>query len=253
MRCCSALALSALARAQLFAVPGPGLPRSSSASSSSAASPSAAAPYGPPRAAAPSGNGTAVCTGLAFAALLGVVRSAMRSPRGTTPPQGTALRAGLSQQDMPTGFRLPRSVPRGPYALSKPRRDRAKVGMDLGMQVDPVASAVSISTLAGLEAFMTKMSDLNNLEKQRDGAVESLRKAKALLLAGNLDLAAYERAAADAETLAQEYEAAKAFLTLGQAETGSGDPSAAPLSRGAAKVAEVSRASRSRNEVPQMA
>ena len=42
------------------------------------------------------------------------------------------------------------------------------------MQVDPVASAVSISTLAGLGAFMTKMSDLNNLEKQRDGAVESL-------------------------------------------------------------------------------
>jgi hypothetical protein len=99
---------------------------------------------------------------------------------------------------------------------------------------------------------MTKMSDLNNLEKQRDGAVESLRKAKALLLAGNLDLAAYERAAADAETLAQEYEAAKAFLTLGQVEAGSGDPSAAPLSRGAAKVAEVPRASRSRNEVPQM-
>jgi hypothetical protein len=126
--------------------------------------------------------------------------------------------------------------------------------MDLGMQVDPVASAVSISTLAGLGAFMTKMSDLNNLEKQRDGAVESLRKAKALLLAGNLDLAAYERAAADAETLAQEYEAAKAFLTLGQAvSAGSGDPGrAAPLSRGAAKVAEVSRASRSRNEVPQM-
>jgi len=125
--------------------------------------------------------------------------------------------------------------------------------MDLGMQVDPVASAVSISTLAGLGAFMTKMSDLNNLEKQRDGAVESLRKAKALLLAGNLDLAAYERAAADAETLAQEYEAAKAFLTLGQAEAGSGDPGrAAPLSRGAAKVTEVSRASRSRNEVPQM-
>ena len=44
-----------------------------------------------------------------------------------------------------------------------------------------------------------------------------LRKAKALLLAGNLDLAAYERAAADAEALAQEYEAAKAFLTLGKA------------------------------------
>jgi hypothetical protein len=122
--------------------------------------------------------------------------------------------------------------------------------MDLGLQVDPVATAASISIMAGFGAFLSKISGLSSLRTQRDSAAESLRKAKVLLLAGTLDLESYERAAAAAKTSAQEYEAAKTILSVGSTQVQIGDPTAAANPRG--KVPKNSRDSPSRNDVPQM-
>jgi hypothetical protein len=88
------------------------------------------------------------------------------------------------------------------------------------------------------------------LRAQRDSAAESLRKAKVLLLAGKLDVESYERAVAAAKALAQEYEAAKTILSVGTTQVKIGDPTAAVNLR--EKVPENSRASPSRNDVPQM-
>jgi hypothetical protein len=124
--------------------------------------------------------------------------------------------------------------------------------MDMGFQADPVASAASISIIAGLGAFLSKMSGLGSLREQRDTAAETLRKARVLLLAGKLDLESYERAAAVAEAAAQEYESAKTILSLGNTQVQIGDPTATPPKRRTTEAPGSSQASRSRNDVPQM-
>lgn len=54
---------------------------------------------------------------------------------------------------------------------------------------------------------------INNgtMRKRRDADAEMLRNARILVLTGKLDVDTYERAVADAERSAQEYEAAKSF------------------------------------------
>lgn len=123
----------------------------------------------------------------------------------------------------------------------------------MGFQADPVASAASIAILAGIGAFLMKMLSLSRIREERDSAAESRRKAQVLLLTGQLDLESYERATAVAETLEQEYEAAKNVLSVGSAQVQIGDPTAAPLERARTKVHENSRASPSRSNVTEMA
>lgn len=174
--------------------------------------------------------------------------------------QSTTLQPSLSQcgalQDKPSnrGGRLPMGVSQGPsgYVLSTSRKSRAKLRMDLGLQVDPVATAASISIMAGFGAFLSKMSGLSSLRAQRDSAAETLRQAKVLLLAGNLDLESYERAAAAAKTLGQEYEAAKTIFSVGTTQVQIGDPTAAPNLREKAPLRPGREAAPSRNDVPQM-
>jgi hypothetical protein len=99
--------------------------------------------------------------------------------------------------------------------------------MDMGLQIDPAAAAVSVSIMAGFLAVLVKLSALSSMKERRNDSAESLRRAKVSLLAGTLDLESYERAADDAKAAALAYEAAAA-------------------------VPETFRSPRSRNEVPQM-
>jgi hypothetical protein len=117
--------------------------------------------------------------------------------------------------------------------------------MDMGFEVDTVASLSSISIMALFGALVVKIAGLSNMREQRDTAAGNFRKAKVSLLAGNLDVGSYERAAADAEASAEKYEAAKTLISLGDAQVQLGD-------RDSNKTAEVTKNSRARNKVPQM-
>merc|ERR1719247_3800443 len=184
----AALALG-VAHARLFAVPGRGPPlqrwqTTDDTYTESIASPTAAIPQrlGPvqqtPSHPSLPGSGTVGYTALAFAGLLGagrVTSLSMRSSfmQSTTPralfPQGGPL------HEKETRSRLPRSVSHGPswYALSTSRKGRSKLRMDLGMQIDPVASAASLSIMAGLGAFLMKIAGLSGLRERRDSEAET--------------------------------------------------------------------------------
>jgi hypothetical protein len=162
----------------------------------------------------------------------------------------------------------PQTLPIGPY-LADPqekltrswlpdsatsRKGRASLRMNLDFQVDPLACASSISIMALFGALLVKRSGLSSMKKRRDSAAESLRKAKIALLAGNLDLESYERTATVAEASAQEYEAAKNIIPLGQAQVQIEDWSASPVPREMKQTTKGTGNSRApnRNEVPQM-
>jgi hypothetical protein len=105
--------------------------------------------------------------------------------------------------------------------------------MDMGLQVDPVASATSASIMIGcVWGYMNMVNFHANrpMRQRRDGEAQLLRNAKALVLAGKLDRDTYGRAAVDAGRAAQEYDAAK--TAVGRRPARMGVPTATPrLSR----------------------
>jgi hypothetical protein len=81
--------------------------------------------------------------------------------------------------------------------------------MDLGFQVDPVASTTSALIMIGCVWGYINMINFSKMRQKRDNEAQLLRNAKVLVLAGKLDADTYERAVADAKRAAQQYEAAK--------------------------------------------
>jgi hypothetical protein len=126
--------------------------------------------------------------------------------------------------------------------------------MNLDFQVDPLASASSISIMVLFGALLVARSGFTSMKKRRDIAAENLRQAKIALLAGNLDLEAYERSATAAEASAQEYEAAKNIIPLGQPRVQIEDLITPPVPREINQTTKVAGNSRApnRNDVPQM-
>jgi len=81
--------------------------------------------------------------------------------------------------------------------------------MDLGFQVDPVASATSASIMIGSVWGYMNMINFSKMRQRRDNEAQMLRNAKILVLDGKMDHHSYERAVADAERSAHAYEAAR--------------------------------------------
>jgi hypothetical protein len=122
--------------------------------------------------------------------------------------------------------------------------------MDLGFQVDPLASASSFAIIAMFGALLLKLAGLARMRERRDDAAESLREAKIAILGGHLDPEAYERTARAAESSAREYEAATSFISRDQPQL----TSQAQIEDRAGDTAEATKTSRApnRNKVPQM-
>jgi hypothetical protein len=89
--------------------------------------------------------------------------------------------------------------------------------MDLGFQVDPVASTTSAAILIGSVWGYMHMINLSKRRQWRDVEAQSLRTAKVMVLTGKMDPDTYERAVEAAERSSQEYEAAKTFTAKDQA------------------------------------
>jgi len=139
------------------------------------------------------------------------------------------------------------------------RKGRAQVRMDMGFQVDSAAVISSISIMAILGAFLVKISGLKRSRDRRDTAAENLRAAKIALLAGNLDVESYERAATAAAASLQEYEASKTIISVNGADVQIGNRiddeySADLYPRAMNQTKRVTENSRAplRNEAPQM-
>lgn len=152
-----------------------------------------------------------------------------------------SLRAGFRRSATPRGLlatrqrradrmTLRRESHRPSHVLQKSRPERANVRMDLGFQVDPVASATSASILVGCVWGYINMINFSNVRQRRDSDAQILRNAKILVLAGKMDVDTYERAVADAERSAQEYAAFKAVMPR-HAPVHQGVPPALPLPR----------------------
>jgi len=62
------------------------------------------------------------------------------------------------------------------------------------------------------------MLDFSKKRERRDAEAQNLAKARVQVLTGKLDADAYQRAVADAERSAQEYEAARTIAPLGRAQ-----------------------------------
>jgi len=141
-----------------------------------------------------------------------------------------------------------------PHSGLSSRKARATLRMDMGFAVDPAATASSISIMALFGAFLVKLSGLNRSRERRNSAAGNLREAKIALLAGNLDLESYERAATAAAASAQEYEAAKTIISLNGADVLVGNRVDEMYPRAMNQTTTVIESSRvpKRNEVPQM-
>ena len=100
--------------------------------------------------------------------------------------------------------------------------------MELGLQVDPLATAGSLFVLSGFTALQLKVRGAIERREARDAARESLRKAEVLLLAGKLTPDDVERAAANAKNAVDEYEEARRIIALGGVLLRVPDPSASP-------------------------
>jgi len=141
-----------------------------------------------------------------------------------------------------------------PHSGLSSRKARATLRMDMGFAVDPAATASSISIMALFGAFLVKLSGLNRSRERRNSAAGNLREAKIALLAGNLDLESYERAATAAAASAQEYEAAKTIISVNGADVLVGNRIDQMYPRTMNQTTTVIESSRvpKRNEVPQM-
>lgn len=103
--------------------------------------------------------------------------------------------------------------------------------MELGLQVDPLATASSVFVLGGFTLLQLKIRYAEGERDKRDAAVETLRKAEVLLLAGRLtaeDVAKVEDAA---KVAVDAYDEARQILVIPGALLRLPDPSAAKVAR----------------------
>ena len=98
--------------------------------------------------------------------------------------------------------------------------------LNLGLQVDPVASAGSIFVLGGFAALQLKISKAQGYRESRDAALEAFRLAQVKQLGGKLAAEEVERVAAAARRAVEEYQAARRVVAVLGAELRIPDPTA---------------------------
>ena len=103
--------------------------------------------------------------------------------------------------------------------------------MELGLQVDPAASVGSIFVLGGFAALQLKIRSAIEKREERDAAIETLRKAEVLLLAGKLAPEEVERARQAAQAAKDTYEDTRKIAAIGGALLRIPDPSASAAER----------------------
>lgn len=146
------------------------------------------------------------------------IRAEPQEPRDATGPAGCrgcpgcpksrgslAASGPAAPQAAPEAFYWPTS-----YGSQTPRKGRAtKPRMDMGFQVDPLASATSLSIMMGFVWGYLNMLDFSKKRARRDSDAQLLQNAKVMVLTGKLDADTYERAVADAERSRREFEATR--------------------------------------------
>ena len=103
--------------------------------------------------------------------------------------------------------------------------------MELGLQVDPLATAGSLFVLGGFTALQIKIRGAIEKREERDAAAETFRKAEVLLLAGKLKAEDVDRAAANMKAASDAYEEARRIIALGGVLLRIPDPGAAEAER----------------------
>lgn len=102
---------------------------------------------------------------------------------------------------------------------------------DLGLEVDPLASAGSIFVLGGFAALQLKISGAIEKREERDAAAEILRKAEVLQLAGRLSPEEVARTREAARVAMDAYEDARRIGVVGGALLRIPDPSRSEAER----------------------
>jgi hypothetical protein len=120
--------------------------------------------------------------------------------------------------------------------------------MELGMQVDPLASAGSLFVLGGFALLQLKIRFAMGRRELRDAAAETYRKAEVLQLAGKIGAEEVRRAAAAAQEASAQYEEARRVVALGGALLRLPDPNAAAIGRLARPPQEQSQRPVNREE-----
>ena len=103
--------------------------------------------------------------------------------------------------------------------------------LELGLQVDPLATAGSGFVLGGFVLLQLKIRTAMEAREARDAALEVLRKAQVLLLAGKFTPEEVDRVKTAANEAADEYEEARKIVALGGALLRVPDPSASDAER----------------------
>ena len=103
--------------------------------------------------------------------------------------------------------------------------------LELGLQVDPLATAGSGFVLGGFVLLQLKIRTAMEAREARDAALEMLRKAQVLLLAGKVTPEEVDRVKTAANVAADEYEEARKIVALGGALLRVPDPSASDAER----------------------
>jgi hypothetical protein len=102
--------------------------------------------------------------------------------------------------------------------------------MDLGLQVDPVASATSVLIMLGFFwGYMNMVNSASKRQQRRNSEDQILQNAKVLVLAGKMDPDRYQRAVANAEEA--KYVAAKKAAAVEKARVQRRAPTAFDLPR----------------------
>lgn len=102
--------------------------------------------------------------------------------------------------------------------VARARQWRTKsLRLELGLQVDPLASAGSLFVLGGFAALQLKIRSAMDKREGRDAATETLRKAEVLLLAGKLSTEDVQRVRQTAQQASDDYEDARKIVALGGA------------------------------------
>jgi hypothetical protein len=103
--------------------------------------------------------------------------------------------------------------------------------LELGLQVDPLATSSSVFVLGGFALLQLKIRDAQARRVERDAAVETLRKAEILLLAGKLKTEDVERALDEARAAIKTHDDARRIAVLPGALLRLPDPTATQTAR----------------------
>ena len=141
------------------------------------------------------------------------------------PPTTLALLAALFTTTHGYFFATPPPVPRGRIRVAPSPR------LELGLQVDPAASAGSVFVLGGFGLLQLKIRSAIQKREARDAAAETFRKAEVLLLAAKLSPEEVESAQRALREAADEYEEARRLFAVGGALLRIPDPTAGEAER----------------------